>query len=874
MTRAGLRLALSACLCALAPAPQEAPLEAGTNAWHVDVLDPGVSIVCAGYDGTVTARKLADGAELWRRSLGEAFPFDLRAADLDGDGRREVLVAASDGSAHGFSHDGRPLFVHRTPAPLWQICALRLERETVVVAGGVERKLHLLDAKGALRRTLEAPHLIRVLGAGDLDGDGQAELVCASHGGMLTIHRGAKLTADRPLRMPTERGRKSMFRPYALDVADLDGDGTAEILMGSSFYNLGVVRAMGDQGKSRFEVSVRPDDDGRSKGIGHTRPVACDVTPNPGREVVVLDADTLTILGADGKQLAQARSPIPFSDLKVLAEGPGRAEILLGSTPNGDDRLYRLKLDAGWEGRFQSMSWTGRAAKVTANLEKLYEQVRAYRGEVPKDRPVTWHSIAGGSPDSEKRLRSLFGTVRRYEQEFPYPSQKFCLRIQIPRPADEIVRLLKICEEEKIPFLLTVGHSREVLVGVDTVVRVFEACPTTCIGVQASEHDVGEFPGLYEQYYRPLLDACKKHRRKALLIEKGAWWVAVPAQSRFKALADGTYAGVLVASVEDSNSRTPELNLMGRLGLRLAGAAEISGRSVQDELCFSRAWEWEVIGSGHPFLRRQAVQALLGASMFEYSLGGRDREGGFSLAGREGERTLIHLLGKGLLVPPAPEEMAGISTVALRMKEPDKGFLADADALGVDDEFRIDAAERAAPLSGIASNWAMTPTPPGCVGRYLLGCRRSGLNFVPVPRYGFPAIVPEWVPPEKLKFASAHPATDGRKVLLDGKSMNGEEAKPALESLFAQAAAKLPVIVEGEVFWQSQWIGPGRLRVTLIDPGFVDPADRRAVVRFQGGEPAEATDLLNGERLSPDGRSLSIVVPAGTLRIVEVRLSR
>jgi hypothetical protein len=87
---------------------------------------------------------------------------------------------------------------------------------------------------------------------------------------------------------------------------------------------------------------------------------------------------------------------------------------------------------------------------------------------------------------------------------------------------------------------------------------------------------------------------------------------------------------------------------------------------------------------------------------------------------------------------------------------------------------------------------------------------------------------------------------------------------------FEQAAQDLPLRVEGRAFAQVQKIGESILRATLIDPGFLDPADRAVHVRVRAGLQIDRVmDLLSGESLTIQDRRVAVTVPAGVFRIIE-----
>lgn len=57
---------------------------------------------------------------------------------------------------------------------------------------------------------------------------------------------------------------------------------------------------------------------------------------------------------------------------------------------------------------------------------------------------------------------------------------------------------------------------------------------------------------------------------------------------------------------------------------------------------------------------------------------------------------------------------------------------------------------------------------------------------------------------------------------------------------------------------------------TLIDPGYLDPADRDATIVLQHLDGVACRDILSGENLPMDGGRIGLRIPAGTLRLMDI----
>jgi len=373
------------------------------------------------------------------------------------------------------------------------------------------------------------------------------------------------------------------------------------------------------------------------------------------------------------------------------------------------------------------------------------------------------------------------------------------------------------------------------------------------------------------------MDLCVKHNKKAILIEKGAWWATIPAMKKYYDLMfDGTYREVLHASVEDSNSRSPDLNLAGRVGLWLAGSIDhFSARSISDQVCWNRYWEWEFPITGHPFLRQVIAHSALGADYYEVHLDVKDwskrKPWAWSRIGRESMEMVIHMLGKGLLVPPTREEMVGICPMAMRIREPDERVLKDAYNFHGFRTHEPDPDLDVAPLGHLGAYWGMSPTPPGNIMSYCYGQKYQYGNWIPATPYGFVAILPELCKIDGLRWFKSGAVTDGMYFYNGGKQ-SGLAARDGMIAKLREAAQSLSFRVEGDVFLQAQRFNPKHYRLYAIDPGFLDPAEHDVKVHITlDGAIASIHDIINDKGLKADGTVLRFKVPAGAFRIIDIK---
>ena len=352
-------------------------------------------IVGSTYDNRVCAFA-ASGRHLWDTPVG-GFVFDLAASDLDGDGKDEILAACADGHAYAIGADGRPCWKLDLGAPVWQVATGRLNRKTrVALAGGIGRKVFAFSADGKRLGNARAGTVngaVRLLRAGDFNGDGNDEVAVLPVRGQAKdiVFLEVPGLAPRKERIAFEMvpwdsdspGAKEMGerfrtgkRPWTAKtlltangiVGDLNSDGADELVFNSGVYSL-------KNGLHQMVEFPEPFKVPSYDQFYKMRMVAIgDLTEAPGNEVVLLEGCEIRLLDKQGQQLRTARAPFGFTDV-IYQPGSLRGHVLLGSSPNGDDNIYRLRFDAGWQGDVAALQRRGVMAAIETNLEELTEAI-------------------------------------------------------------------------------------------------------------------------------------------------------------------------------------------------------------------------------------------------------------------------------------------------------------------------------------------------------------------------------------------------------------------------------------------------------------------------------------------------------------------
>jgi outer membrane protein assembly factor BamB len=144
----------------------------GRNVYRLAVAHVGGELQAIGstYDNRVCAFSV-EGKHLWDAPVG-GFVFDLTVADLDGDGRDEIVAACADGFVRVLDAVGKVRWEHDLLAPVLQVCIARLDgKSPMVLAGGAARQVVMFSPAGQLLQTVNldqgvANAAVRMLRAG------------------------------------------------------------------------------------------------------------------------------------------------------------------------------------------------------------------------------------------------------------------------------------------------------------------------------------------------------------------------------------------------------------------------------------------------------------------------------------------------------------------------------------------------------------------------------------------------------------------------------------------------------------------------------------------------------------------------------------
>ncbi len=842
------------------------------------------AIISAAYDGSVLCHS-PRGKLIWKAETGGNFPFDLCVADLNRDGLDETLVASADGVLYAIGPAGEPLWSFRKTAPLFQVCVARQKDGTcVVLTGGGEKTLYALSADGKMRGQIRVEDTIRHLRAGDMLGQGRDMVAMATTSGGLAGKLGLSLVDPQDLSRPWTLANLGAYAPnsgrrfFSMAIVDLDHDGKQDILLSGTWGDHGRIHAFDGTGKSRFAKS-----DPRIPNVPYRMNLLVPVKL-PGDEYIIGQfANILIIYNLDGTCREVVTGPYAYANATF---DPATRTLYCGSEVSGGDEIVAVHLDQpGWQQAFSGVKPTGRLAKIVANMETLKSQIATFQRPVYQPEPrridlLLMDEYHERTPE-ELRLPEYDGRKLNFVSHLalgqkPEPGELWCRDrsafSEYDLTADGLVAEVAKWEASGRDFVVQASHTTAMHMAPATFERVLKSAPEHLWGFECSE------PGeqldddereVVEKILMPLAEQCRLYGHKKILLRtKNIFWNGNVYQTFWrKMLMDPRYRDVFVPCLEETNSRSQDLSLAGRLGLWQCGVFDRwACRAETDNACFDRMWEWssQQVFSHH--LRNLVSCASQGADIYFNAV----HQGPFSPTLEKQLLPFYDMIEKGVVFIPQRTQLANLSEIALGMRSPpSKDFLRHG-TNGHREGFPDDT-QPAMVFDRLDCYWGGAPLEPHDFSRYAFGVKRRMCNFLPLTPYGMVTIVPdESLPVHDPRFPRRI-STDGHFFYDEaGKPHGPAEYRPVVEAAVKEASAKLPLLVRGPAHWSAARIDADHLRVTLVDPGYLDPDDRKVEIVLQQDGWKRCHDILGKMDLSVQGHSIQVNIPAGSLRMLDL----
>jgi hypothetical protein len=562
-------------------------------------------IVGCDVDGEVTVRQ--EGEAPFLRFAAGALVYQFAAADLDGDGVKEILLSSVDPkiAVRGINLKGatvRTFAGSRGPERLAVGDAEGDGRPEVAVSidnnkagSGVAAGVVVYDRDGGTRWKSE--RLLRTFAWADWVRGGGQELLIGGPNGEFTVHHA---TGELVRSFSVKGGLLEQF-----EVKDLEGDGTPEIVALSSFGPRATLQCH-DGVKLRWETPVTVSL--RNTGTGGGGVLACgDFDPKvAGLETVIVSLHVVTVVDATGVLVYQSRdgregetwemwAPGGINSLG-LAYGGGREPVLyLSSSRLRHPAYYRI--DYGRPDELKAY----RVPDQEKHLEALQAAVKAQPAwpAQTNEKVKVFMALSEFARVPEATLREYGAALKALET----PALEYLVMYEASDllghergqklTTEQIVARARLFEKVGIPFGYFATHGGQVWITREAIQRSKEAAPKMFRFLYIAENLETLYSPLYKDVLKwtdEALDFCAAHGMKMIFKEKHDVWGLLPSDPEvFNVLFSPKHREVTVPIWSTNQPYQPEIQLGGMLGLKAAGLCREFGMSTQ-------YWNWHEWG--------------------------------------------------------------------------------------------------------------------------------------------------------------------------------------------------------------------------------------------------------------------------------------
>ncbi|MCG9793686.1 PQQ-binding-like beta-propeller repeat protein [Flavobacterium algicola] len=882
-------------------------------------------VVASSYEGTLLGISY-EGKILWKNALSGFMNQDIWCQDITGDGKDEILAANSDGTLYCLNADGKLIWqFKKDDTPMYAVCVVKKDKVPYVVCGGFDKSIYYLNADGKEVKQLKSKSYSIEKNSGKLEGkipennthtpnfirsipqaDGSEVLAILgtnnhmSSSGTIYLF---KPLEDQPFRKDKVTVPRSMGD---FKVMDLNEDGENEVFLGNSVHtsDTGYGIYYPKTGNTKV-VKIKSKD----LDTGYLIVQGEKIGAGKNSQLLVLMGDRILLVNPnlDMKKAETLVSKHAFND---VWKDPSTGKIILASDQSGGSCIHIIDTEeANWKKEYININPPGKIQSILKNTEVIVESIKKFKPLAWERKPLPVYFM---SENFKTPLAiSVSDNIKKNFSSPVFLNSKHMTQVQSPESwnrdamTNEKYRnkrdrrkkynlsqqeVLDILGKEYInsPGLATWGgHGNDPyfysLQTTEKLIDIAAGKKTVLIYPELEDH-TDDFQFVLNDLINPLAKYSQGKNTNLFLRTKNIFWLGSIYKPEWKNFMSGEYADVFVPSMEETTDKIMELSLSGRLGIWTSGATNSWGsRAVRDNTSFDRQRQVSYQTIPNHYLRMLVYHISYGATYLD----------NFPID-QDYMSVLWDLIAKGALYVPKSEEILSFSPVHLAMTEPNENFIQEGGnnkyTTFFDKKYED---ENPAVFSRMTGCWPGAQVTPWDFSRYAAGVTDRRLNFLAPYKNGMVLIVP----PQKGALAKTdeprgkltdhlHPfyKNNIKEYITDGKdyiSADGKEKYPAnnyykgIEKDINESAKLLPITVSGEVAWVVAQTAPTHLRLTIIDSGYINPAERLANISFNGVKPVKITDVLTGEKWdAKNTASVKIDVPLGSFRFIDVELEK
>lgn len=324
----------------------------------------------------------------------------------------------------------------------------------------------------------------------------------------------------------------------------------------------------------------------------------------------------------------------------------------------------------------------------------------------------------------------------------------------------------------------------------------------------------------------------------------------------------GKYNDFLVPASEDTSNRIQDLNLAGRVGMQSGGGYvdDFGMRLVDDNPTSWRPLTPGGQNSVSPYLRQGVIMGGAYGSRYGIIIDNNFIE-------EPGLNILFALMKSGVLPIVETENIQSIGAWHL-IKEVDEHLVHSVDDHHNLKQYKKDDSN--AVFSVGQMHWAGTSVPDYDYSNAALGVKYRWLNYLPEMPHGMIPIAPIESSLMLEKQNVPYFVSNAKVGILGDERVPANTFGKMITKTVAEGEKVLPILVKG-ASWSVIKIDENHSRLILVDPGYIDPQERKVTVSFQNKKPKSIVDILSNETLKvAGGETIEVTVPAGSMRFIDI----
>lgn len=883
-------------------------------------------IVASSFEGTVIGVSYS-GKILWKNKLSGFMNHDVWCKDITGDGKDEVLVANANGTIYCLNARGETLWsFKKNNAPMYAVYAIKKGKESYVVVGGFDKSIYYLSSKGkevkeikSKSYSIEKPrsnsnkeipesnvstaNFIRSV----KKEDGSEVLVVLGSNNHMNVPGTLyffNVLEDLPykkvkIQAAAELKRKIRIRPIGdFKVSDINKDGSEEIILGSSAHANDLLVSTYSLVSDKFSFN-------RITKVKFGYDIAHSAIIEQNKQTTYLtrvgSQIHLYTPNSKEKEVERLMSTYAYNDM-VKDELTGN--IILASAQSGGSNIHIINTEnKNWKNDFKNLKAKGKIAKIIENTNTIQKDLNKFKKSESQSKSQPVYLMTEGVPDSKLALKNEID--KKYKNPI-FLNSLFMRNVETFDRSNLSNEKYRTTRDRRKKYTLThkeavdyiskgfigepgiaywAGHGNDpFMFSLETTKKVIDNAngkKTVLIYPEVEDHNKDNLDFLVNNLIYPLATYAQGKNANVFLRSKNVFWLGSNYLDAWSRLMSGEFANVFVPSMEETTDKSMELSFAGRMGMWTSGAVNGWGtRAVPDNASFDRARQLGYQRLPNHFLRMLIFHTSNGAQFIN----------NFSID-QEYMSIYWELIAKGVLYVPKREEILSISPVHLSMKNPDHHYLNDGANVKWTTFYNEEFEEKNPfVISRLNGTWPGAPVTEWDFSRYAANVKERRLNFLAPYENGLVLITPTQhgvfakknVPRGKL-VDHLHPlyknimkeyVTDGRNYYSsDGKQVyKADNYYKVIEQDIKKSAKKLPITVSGDVAWVVAQTSPTNLRLTIIDNGYINPKESKALVIFNTVKPKSVTDVLSKEAFKVEGAETEINIPLGGFRFIDVEL--